>query len=296
LDKGLELGQKGGYLELLVAATILEARLRRAKGDLSGAVARLQEIYETLRKADEPLAEADTAAWLSRMQAEMDGGASAVKWIETLNAQAGAKSGLAQWMIRFSLVRLLMTLRHWEEAMNLTVDLENSAAGANSVGRQIEALMLQAEIHWQSSEPGQAFPRLCQSIELVEPRGFLRLFLDEGICLRPALASLLKWPALTPQQKTFTARLLADFPTPDSAEATQKPMDIAQAGLVDPLSEREIEVLRMLVRGLTLAEIAKQLYLSPNTLKAHTQNIYSKLDVHSRVDLANKARELGLIP
>ncbi len=66
-------------------------------------------------------------------------------------------------------------------------------------------------------------------------------------------------------------------------------------GLIEPLSGREIEVLKFMATGLTTAEIAARLYLSPNTLKSHTQNIFSKLDVHSRVQAVNKARELDLI-
>jgi LuxR family maltose regulon positive regulatory protein len=64
---------------------------------------------------------------------------------------------------------------------------------------------------------------------------------------------------------------------------------------VDPLSERELEVLRHLASGLSPSEVARKLFLSPFTLKAHTQNIYTKLDVHSRIEAINKARELGLM-
>jgi len=67
-----------------------------------------------------------------------------------------------------------------------------------------------------------------------------------------------------------------------------------RGGFVDPLSERELEVLQLLAEGISPAEVAKKLYLSPFTLKAHTQNIYSKLSVHSRIEAINKARELGL--
>ena len=70
---------------------------------------------------------------------------------------------------------------------------------------------------------------------------------------------------------------------------------IEPPGLVDPLSEREVEVLRLLASGLPPAEVAKKLYLSPFTLKAHTQNIYTKLGVHSRIEAINKARELNLL-
>jgi DNA-binding NarL/FixJ family response regulator len=66
--------------------------------------------------------------------------------------------------------------------------------------------------------------------------------------------------------------------------------------MVEPLSEREVEVLFYMSKGLSNPEIARRLYLSPNTLKAHTQNIFMKLDVHNRLEAVSKARELGLIP
>jgi len=75
--------------------------------------------------------------------------------------------------------------------------------------------------------------------------------------------------------------------------APRKPKQVD--GLVEPLSEREIEVLRYIADGLSNPEIARRLYLSPNTLKAHTQNIFLKLDVHNRVQAVNRAKELGLI-
>ena len=65
--------------------------------------------------------------------------------------------------------------------------------------------------------------------------------------------------------------------------------------MLTPLSERELEVLRLLASGLSSADVAKKLFLSPFTLKAHTQNIYNKLDVHSRIEAINKAREIGLL-
>ena len=68
-----------------------------------------------------------------------------------------------------------------------------------------------------------------------------------------------------------------------------------QAGLVEPLSERELEVLRLLVGGLSKPEMAARLFLSVNTLRAHTATIYRKLDVHNRFQAAVRAKELGLL-
>ncbi len=70
---------------------------------------------------------------------------------------------------------------------------------------------------------------------------------------------------------------------------------VAQQGLIEPLTERELEVLEYIAQGLTNPQIAERLYLSPNTLKAHAQNIFSKLGVHNRVQATNKAKALGLL-
>ncbi len=233
------------------------------------------------------------------MQAEIGDSVRIAQWIENIPALKGADYGLMQWMIKFSLIRLLKASQRFEEALTLAVDLETAAAAAKSVARQIEALMLQAETHWQVGRKELAFSCLSQSLNLAEPRGYVRLFLDEGPALQPALTAMQLWPGLPLGIKLFTARLLADFPVPVNASTQQANSSIQKSGstqgLNESLSDRELEVLRLLAQGLTLAEIAKQLYLSTNTLKAHTQNIYSKLDVHSRVDLVNKAREFGFI-
>jgi LuxR family maltose regulon positive regulatory protein len=69
-----------------------------------------------------------------------------------------------------------------------------------------------------------------------------------------------------------------------------------QSSIIEPLSERELEVLRLLAGGLSNREIAERLYLSLNTLKAHTANIYSKLGAHSRMQAVNRAKALGVLP
>jgi len=71
---------------------------------------------------------------------------------------------------------------------------------------------------------------------------------------------------------------------------------VDQSELIEPLSEREIEVLQLVAEGLTSREIAARLYLSPNTVKVHTRNINGKLDVNNRVKAVVKARTLGILP
>ena len=97
---------------------------------------------------------------------------------------------------------------------------------------------------------------------------------------------------LEPAVRSFAHLLLGDL---SAAERSIESQMTSNGALIEPLSEREIEVLRLIGDGLSNAEIAQKLYLSPNTLKAHTQNIYSKLDVHSRMQAVNRAKELSII-
>ena len=157
----------------------------------------------------------------------------------------------------------------------------------------VELSIAQALIYNALGNPSAAEAELGKALEIAAPAGFVRVF-DDG----PELAGLLNRVAAKGLYPEFSRQLLASSrQMPEIA----KPILAAskhgsrQDGLVEPLSERELEVLRLLADGLTPARVANYLVLSPNTLKAHTQNIYSKLDVHTRIEAINKARDLGLI-
>jgi LuxR family maltose regulon positive regulatory protein len=94
----------------------------------------------------------------------------------------------------------------------------------------------------------------------------------------------------------YIRRLLAAFPTTESEQPKVRQDQAPQAELIEPLSDREIEILGLIAEGLTNPEIASRLFLSPNTVKAHTRNIYGKLGVHNRTQAVTKSRSLGLLP
>jgi LuxR family maltose regulon positive regulatory protein len=137
----------------------------------------------------------------------------------------------------------------------------------------------------EKDDPDQALHALERALSLAEPEGYVRIFVDEGA----PMAELLSQAAERGIAPNYVRELLSafDVPEPKKPHRTQP--------LVEPLSDREIEVLRLAAAGLSNREIAEQLYISINTVKAHTKSVYRKLDVHNRTQAINRAQELGLL-
>jgi LuxR family maltose regulon positive regulatory protein len=126
---------------------------------------------------------------------------------------------------------------------------------------------------------------------MAQPEGYVRLFLDA----RPSLAPLLYAAAQRGIVPDYCGQLLVPIAEEQDPSLVSLPQRPATPPLIEPLSERELEVLRLVSSGLTNREIGLRLHLSPNTIKRHTLNIYEKLGVHSRTEAVAKARTLGLL-
>jgi LuxR family maltose regulon positive regulatory protein len=163
----------------------------------------------------------------------------------------------------------------------------------------IEALALQALFHDIEDDEPAALAALEQAVTLAEPGGFIRLFVDLGSGLVPLLCQLRQQGVAT----EYIAQILAAFETTDNGRMATAPaigplsvVGGPSSSLIEPLTPRESEVLILLGRHLTNQEIAKQLVVSPSTVKTHTLNIYRKLEVHGRKQAVAKARELDILP
>jgi len=156
----------------------------------------------------------------------------------------------------------------------------------------IEVLALQALAFQEYDDTEQALSKLERALLLAESEGFIRTFVDEG----PPIASLLYQALERGIVPEYVQRLLAAFPGEGPDTATGSIHQTDQSGLVEPLSEREIEVLQLLAKGLTNQVIAERLVVSPHTVKTHTRNIYSKLAVNNRTQAIERARTLGILP
>jgi len=174
-----------------------------------------------------------------------------------------------------------------DKALDNLEGVLRTSAELRWLGGQIEAFAVRALVYQALNNPSQAMLNLERALELAEPRGYVRLFVDLG----EPMARLLRWAASQGIQITYIAKLLDSFSGLSTAASSRG----AQPALVDALSERELEVLRLLAAGLTNPEIADRLFVTVNTVKWHTKNIYGKLQVHNRTEAVVQAQALRLL-
>jgi LuxR family maltose regulon positive regulatory protein len=147
-------------------------------------------------------------------------------------------------------------------------------------------MTLQAVAHSLGGDDAQALSVLDEALALAAPGGHIRLFVDEG----PPMARLVSAVAERDGESEHVARLLAAF-ADEGVMSTSRP----QKSLVEPLSERELEILRLISRGLSNQQIGERLFIALSTVKGHNRNIFGKLHVQRRTEAIARARELDLL-
>jgi LuxR family maltose regulon positive regulatory protein len=187
--------------------------------------------------------------------------------------------------------RLLLAQGRLAEATAVLNRLREAAEAWGQTTRMIEILLLHALALHTGGDTDGAMKPLARALILAEPGGYCRIFVDEG----PPMARLLYAAVTRGIGHDYTRHLLAAFPVVESQHPDQSNTLDPTAELIEPLSDRELEVLYGIAEGLTNHAIATRLFLSPHTVKAHTRTIYGKLAVHNRTQAVARARALGLL-
>jgi LuxR family maltose regulon positive regulatory protein len=191
-----------------------------------------------------------------------------------------------------ALVRILITKGLFIETIDLLNRMLEDAEKNGRITRLIELNLLQALVLKSLGDASHANYSLDRALELAQIGGFFHIFIDEG----PPMALLLNEALPQGIAPDFVRRLLSEFPVVESEASGQSVSLASKKEFIEPLSDREIEVLHHIAKGLTNQEIATRLYLSLNTVKVHTRNIYGKLLVNSRTQAIARARASGILP
>jgi LuxR family maltose regulon positive regulatory protein len=189
------------------------------------------------------------------------------------------------------LARLFILQGQADEALDLLEAVLKQCRELGRIDLTIEVQILRAQAFQISGHSTQAVEALSQALSLAEPGGYVRIFLDEG---QPVIR-LIRQAASRGIAPAYTAKLLAASGPPEAMEKIAEYGSSHAQTLIEPLSKRELDVLRLLAAGISNREIADELVVAASTVHSHCKSIYSKLDVHSRSSAALRARELGLI-
>jgi LuxR family maltose regulon positive regulatory protein len=217
--------------------------------------------------------------------------------------------GFENELTRITLSRVYIAQKKPDESISLLTRLEQSAESGGRTGRLIEILILKALTLQILGETAQALAALEKSLSQAEPEGYIRIFIHEGPPVHMLLAQWLAHAGSGPL-RDYALHLLSQFEaephgikaaqekaSPTGAPSLGSPSSLdSEQALVEPLSQRELEVLHLIALGGTNQEIARQLIVSTGTVKAHTASIYRKLDVANRTEAVARARQLGILP
>jgi len=274
ITTGLEMCRRIGF-EMHVAgdAAVLLARLRMAEGDAEGALDELRRAQELFARAGVATSARDASAVEMEILLRSGELETVARWAE----QPGFSRTAAPWndAPHLILARYYLATGRPSEAAGALTQIEEQARHFGHVRRLITVYILQAVALGELAY-------LERAVQLAAPEEYIRLFLDEG----PAVVRLL--PAVRAAAPNFVDRLLG-------AEPRRGAPVPAATGLGEHLTERELELLRLLAAGLSNEEIAARLFISVTTAKWHVRNVFDKLGVHSRTQAAARARELQLL-
>jgi LuxR family maltose regulon positive regulatory protein len=289
LLRSQDLGEHNGLPQNRYRWRVAMARIREAEGDLDGALDLLNEA-ERLYVGDFFPNVRPVPALRARVRIARGELGEALGWARERGLSADDDLSYLRECEHITLARVLLARytaeraeRSVQEATRLLERLLRAADEGQRTGSVIEILVLQALARQARGDIPAALASLRRALTLAEPEGYARIFADEG----PPMASLLRAAAKQGIAPSYVRRLLAAVnKTEDSTPASQ--------GLIEPLSERELDVLRLLGTDLGGPEIARELVVSLNTVRTHTKNIYAKLGVNNRRAAVRRARELDL--
>ncbi|QBD83468.1 helix-turn-helix transcriptional regulator [Ktedonosporobacter rubrisoli] len=289
LLRSKELGERTGLPQNRSRWCVAQARIREAEGDLDGALDLLHEAGQLYMRNFFPNVR-PVAALVTRIWVAQGKLGEALGWAREQSLSIEDAPCYLREFEHLTLARVLLARSQGEradrsmlEGMKFLERLLKAALIGERTGSVIEILVLQALAHQMQGDIHAALMALRQALSLAEPEGYVRMFVDVG----SPMTALLEGAAKHGIAPNYVRQLLKAL---DSAKARTPVKQV----LIEPLTERELEVLRLFRTDLNGPQIAGELIISLNTVRTHTKNIFSKLGVNNRRAAIRRAKELDL--
>jgi LuxR family maltose regulon positive regulatory protein len=312
IRRSTELGaaQAERWIEWHVCNMLVLARIRQAQGELAGALASVHEAQDMLKSLGASAFVAILAAFEAQIHLAQGDVAAAVRWLRSVEAHAAPpRFGLtpqffvyATEHLEIAPVQVLIAQgRATGDPASLRLalarldELRVKAERSDLAWLHSKTLALQALAYQALGEMAPALAALDQALTLAQAERYIHLFVDEG----PPMADLLRRLRTHGTAPEHLAAVLAALDTRPPEDALPAPGRRAGEPLTHPLTEalteRELDVLRLMAAGQSNPEIAHALCVEVNTVKTHVKSLFGKLGVHSRMHAARRAQELGLL-
>lgn len=299
-----ELGLPAGLEDWPYRLHLVRARLREDEGDLDGSL-ELLDAAERLHSQGpvpdlRPIEALKARVWIRQGRL-----AETFTWVKQRELSAGDNPSFLREFEHVTLARALLaryrsegTQGDIQDALELLERLLMAAEEGGRIGSVIEMLVVQSLAHEAQKDISSALMSLERALTVAEPEGYVRIFLDEGAPMADLLGRMNSARAgISPGLTGYIQSLLGAFERQAEMRAGDggRNTSTSRQPLIEPLSQRELEVLKLIADGLSNQEIAERLFLALDTVKGHNRKIFDKLQVQRRTEAVARARELGIL-
>ena len=301
LQRSQEKGDQAALPDWRYRWYLTKAKIELGQGNTDGALEKLQEaerIYFRNPLPDvSPVAALKTRVWLKqgRLNESRD-------WVTSQKLSVKDELSYLREFEHITLARVLLaehaiTLENntLQAALSFLKRLLKAAEKSHRMASVIEILILQALANELQGNTSEALIALESALTLAEPEGYVRIFIDEGAPMVHLLSRISPKETIIKyinKMLSFSKAMPSNHTSAVNASLASIPVS---QPLVEPLSQRELEVLHLIAQGLSNQEICQRLFLALSTVKGHNRNIFGKLQVERRTEPVARAQELGLL-
>jgi LuxR family transcriptional regulator, maltose regulon positive regulatory protein len=293
----------------IIITYVLLARVYHALGEPDRAREWMDRVIASVQKDNLKQTFSHWAAFQARMHLAQGNLTAAVQWAREIEPTTSGELNPAHEVKHITLAQVYLAQQRLDDAERLLARLLAAAQAAGRMGRVLQIVMLQALVASAQGNKVEACATLERALMQAEPEGYIRSFVDHGARMRLLLADcrsqiIQRGPSSASHDRqrllVYVDMLLSHFGFPildfglGEAIPIQNPKSEIQ-NLIEPLSDRELEVLRLIGAGRSNQEIADTLIIALSTVKRHINNIYGKLDAQSRTQAIARARDLHLL-